>query len=91
MLRKFHPEARPGFVSLKGYIAAGCLVAGLRRVGGELTTETLIDALDTIENIDLGIGLTASFSPSQHQVSDHIGGTVPDASAEFQPLDLSDR
>lgn len=89
MLRTFHPEARPGFVSLEGFIAAECLVDGLRRVEGELTTESLIDALDSIQNLDLGIGPLVSFGPSRHQVSDHVWGTVLDGSAKYRRLDLS--
>jgi ABC-type branched-subunit amino acid transport system substrate-binding protein len=87
-LRKYHPEAQPGFVSLEGFIAAQCLVEGLKRVEGELTTESLVDALDSIQNLDLGIGPVVSFSPSRHQVSDHVWGTVLDSSAQFHPLDL---
>jgi len=88
MLRRFHPEAQPGFVSLEGFIAAQCLVEGLKRVQGDLTTEHLIDALDSMRDLDLGIGPIVNFGPSKHQVSDHVWGTILDASAEFHPLDL---
>lgn len=90
-LRKYHPEAQPGFVSLEGFIAAQCLVEGLKRVEDELTTETLIDALDSIQNLDLGIGPIVSFGPSRHQVSDHVWGTILDAAAEYHTLDLEGR
>ena len=89
MLSKYYPEARPGFVSLEGFIAAQCLTEGLKRVSGNLDTESLIDALDSIRDLDLGIGPIVSFSPSRHQVSDHVWGTVLDASATFRPLDLT--
>jgi serine/threonine protein kinase/ABC-type branched-subunit amino acid transport system substrate-binding protein len=88
MLRKYHPEAQPGFVSLEGFIAAQCLVEGLKRVKGDLTTETQIDALDSIRDLDLGIGPIVSFGPSKHQVSDYVWGTVLDASAQYRTLDL---
>lgn len=87
-LAKYHPETHPGFVSLEGFIAAECLVAGLKRVEGELTTESLIDALDSIRDLDLGIGPIISFGPSKHQASHRVWGTILDASAEYQTLDL---
>jgi ABC-type branched-subunit amino acid transport system substrate-binding protein len=88
MLRKYHPEAQSGFVSLEGFIAARLLVEGLKRVKGDLTTETLIDALDSIRDLDLGIGPIVSFGPSKHQVSDYVWATVLDASAQYRTLDL---
>jgi ABC-type branched-subunit amino acid transport system substrate-binding protein len=87
-LRKYHPEARPGFVSLEGFIAARCLVEGLKRVRGDLTTESLIDALDSIRELDLGIGPLISFGPSRHQASNRVWGTILDDSADFRALDL---
>ena len=88
MLSRFHPEAKPGFVSLEGYIAAECLIAGLQGVEGNLTTESLVDALDSVRDLDLGIGPIIRFGPSRHQASHQVWGTVLDASAEYQTLDL---
>jgi len=88
LLHKYHPEAEPGFVSLEGFIAASCLVEGLKRTGPELTTEKLIDALESIRDLDLGIGPIISFGPSRHQASDKVWGTVLDRNCKFQNLDL---
>jgi ABC-type branched-subunit amino acid transport system substrate-binding protein len=88
MLHKYHPEAEPGFVSLEGFIAASCLVEGLKRTGPDLTTEKLIDALESIRDLDLGIGPIISFGPSRHQASDKVWGTVLDRNCHFQNLDL---
>ena len=88
LLHKYHPEAEPGFVSLEGFIAASCLVEGLKRVGPDLTTEKLIDALESIRDLDLGIGPIISFGPSRHQASNKVWGTVLDRDRNFQNLDL---
>jgi ABC-type branched-subunit amino acid transport system substrate-binding protein len=88
LLRKYHPEVEPGFISLEGFIAAECLIEGLKRVGPELTTEKLIDTLETIRDLDLGIGPIISFGPSRHQASNKVWGTVLDRSRNFQNLDL---
>jgi serine/threonine protein kinase len=88
LLHKYHPEAEPGFISLEGFIAAECLVEGLRRAGPDLTTEKLIDALESIRDLDLGIGPIISFGPSRHQASTKVWGTVLDRNRNFQNLDL---
>ncbi|HET6326289.1 MAG TPA: ABC transporter substrate-binding protein [Planctomycetaceae bacterium] len=88
LLHKFHPEAEPGFLSLEGFIAAECLVEGLKRTGPEVTTEKLIDALESIRDLDLGIGPIISFGPSRHQASNKVWGTVLDRDRNFQNLDL---
>jgi ABC-type branched-subunit amino acid transport system substrate-binding protein len=87
-LKKHFPEAHPGFVSLEGFIAAECLLEGLRRAGPKLTTESLIDALESVRDLDLGIGPVISFAPSKHQASSKVWGTVLDSSATFQMLEL---
>ena len=88
MLHKHHSEAEPGFVSLEGFIGAECLIEGLKRAGSDLTTEKLIDALESIRELDLGIGPIISFGPSRHQASDKVWGTVLDRDRNFQNLDL---
>jgi ABC-type branched-subunit amino acid transport system substrate-binding protein len=88
LLHKYHPEAEPGFISLEGFIAAECLVQELRRAGPNLTTEKLIDALESIRDLDLGIGPIISFGPSRHQASNKVWGTVLDRNRNFQNLDL---
>ena len=88
LLHKYHPEAEPGFISLEGFIAAECLVEGLRRAGPDVTTEKLIDALESIRDLDLGIGPIISFGPSRHQASNKVWGTVLDRNRNFQTLDL---
>jgi serine/threonine protein kinase/ABC-type branched-subunit amino acid transport system substrate-binding protein len=89
LLHRYHPEARPSFVSLEGFIAAECLVEGLKRVEGPLTTESLVDALDQIRDLDLGIGPIISFGPSKHQASNRVWGTKFDVEANLQELDLT--
>ena len=88
LLAKYFPEARPGFVSLEGFIAAECLVEGLKRAGSNLTTESLVDALEAIRDLDLGIGPIISFGPSRHQASSKVWGTRLNAAGDFETLDL---
>src|SRR5262249_28873902 len=55
-LHKYYPHERPGFGSLEGYISALLLVEGLRTAGENLTTETLVNALEKLDQVDLGLG-----------------------------------
>ena len=60
----------------------------MRRAGDNLTTETLVDALESIRNLDLGMGSTISYGPSEHQASHKVWGTVLDSSRRFRELEL---
>src|SRR5262249_33609527 len=66
-LRKYYPHERPGFGSLEGYINASLLADGLRNAGDNLTTETLVDALEKLDQIDLGLGTPLHYSAVEHQ------------------------
>lgn len=90
-MRKYYPLSKPGFVSLEGYIAAECFVEGLKKVvaaGEALTTENMINALEKINNLDLGIGPIINFGPSQHQASNRVWGTVLDKEAKYKELEM---
>jgi ABC-type branched-subunit amino acid transport system substrate-binding protein len=87
-LRRFHPDQQPDFISLEGYLVAHLLGEGLRRVGRDLDTEKLVDALEGIQAFDLGLGTPLRFGPSDHQGSHRVWGTVLDAQGQFKALDL---
>jgi serine/threonine protein kinase/ABC-type branched-subunit amino acid transport system substrate-binding protein len=87
-LKKYHPYEAPGFISLEGYLAASVFVEGLRQAGEELTTDSFINALESIRDLDLGIGAKISFAPSEHQGSHKVWATVLDKTARYQILEL---
>jgi len=87
-LQHYFPGESPDFVSLEGYIATNVLMEGFRRAGKNLTTESLIDALEGIRNLDLGIGTPISFGPSEHQGSHKVWGTVLNEACKYQVFDL---
>jgi branched-chain amino acid transport system substrate-binding protein len=79
---------KPDFISLEGYLSAQLLIEGLKRAGPEFSMESLVDTLESMRGIDLGIGAPMSFGMSEHQASHRIWGTVLDANGQYQPLDL---
>ena len=87
-LAKYFPGEAPDYVSLEGYIAAKVLIQAMKRVGPQLDTEKLIDALEDLHNLDLGLGAPLGFGRSEHQASHKIWGTALDESGKFQPIEL---
>jgi ABC-type branched-subunit amino acid transport system substrate-binding protein len=78
----------PGFLSLEGWIVGNLLVEGLKRAGRNLDTETLVAALEGIQGLDLGIGTTISFGPSEHQGSHKVWGTMLQPDGTYKAIDL---
>jgi ABC-type branched-subunit amino acid transport system substrate-binding protein len=87
-LAKYSPGEKPEFVSLEGYVAGNVLLEALRRTGKALDTESLVNTLENIRGLDLGLGAPINFSLSEHQGSHKVWGTVLDAAGNFQSLDL---
>jgi ABC-type branched-subunit amino acid transport system substrate-binding protein len=87
-LAKYFPGEAPDYVSLEGYIAAKVLIQAIRQTGPQLNTEKLIDNLEAMRNIDLGLGTALNFGRSEHQASHKIWGTAIDESGKYTPLEL---
>ena len=87
-LAKYFPGEAADYVSFEGYVAANVLIAGIKRTGPQDDTERLIDTLETMRNLDLGLGTQLSFGRSEHQASNKVWGTALDESGRYQPLEL---
>ncbi len=88
LLPKYSLGEKPDFVSLEGYLAASLLIEGLRKAGRDLDTEKLVDALEGLRGVELGVGATMGFGMSEHQASHKVWGTVLDASGAFETFDM---
>jgi branched-chain amino acid transport system substrate-binding protein len=87
-LAKYYPGEAPDYVSLEGYVAANVLIKGLQRVGPQLDTEKLIDALENSRTLDLGLGANLGFGRAEHQASHKIWGTAIDENGKYQAIEL---
>jgi len=87
-LAKYFPGEAPNYVSLEGYIAANVLIQAIKRSGPQIDTERLIDTLENVRNLDLGLGTPLSFGKGEHQASHKIWGTAIDDNGKYQPLEL---
>jgi ABC-type branched-subunit amino acid transport system substrate-binding protein len=77
-LLKYKPSARPNFVSLEGFVDAMVMVEGLKKAGKELTREGLIHGIESLHEVDLGLGpeLKLDYSSRDHKGFDHVIPTV---------------
>jgi ABC-type branched-subunit amino acid transport system substrate-binding protein len=87
-LAQYFPGEAPDYVSLEGYVAANVLIQALKKTGRVLDTEKLIDNLEAMRSIDLGLGTPLSFGRAEHQASHKIWGTTIDDSGKYQPIEL---
>jgi ABC-type branched-subunit amino acid transport system substrate-binding protein len=87
-LAKYFPGEAPDYVSLEGFVSANILIEALKRAGPQLDTEKLIDVLENMRNIDLGLGVPLNFGRAEHQASHKIWGTALDENGKFQAIEL---
>jgi len=70
------------FTSLEAFIGAKVLVEAIRRAGANPTRESLLKALDSIRNFDVG-GYVVDFSPSNHNGSKFVELTAINREGRF--------
>jgi branched-chain amino acid transport system substrate-binding protein len=77
-LTKYYPDTPPSFVSLEGFVDAMVLVEGLKRAGSDLTREKLITAIESIHEMNVGMGsrLILDYGPADHKGFDDVYPTV---------------
>lgn len=77
-LQKYMPNSRPNFVSLEGFADAMVMVEGLKRAGKDLTREGLIQAIESMHEMDMGLGpqLKLGYSSKSHKGFDHVIPTI---------------
>ena len=74
-IKTYSAKALPSFVSLEGYIAAKIFVEGLRKAGKDITREAIVDGIESIKGMDIGIGTAVSYSKTIHQASHEVWPT----------------
>ena len=83
-LAAINPNAKPGFVSLEGYLVGQLVVEALKRLSGEPTREAFLNAVEG-SPFDLG-GVKLIFSSTQNQGSNQVYFTVLQADGSFKPV-----
>jgi ABC-type branched-subunit amino acid transport system substrate-binding protein len=67
-----YPPARHSFISLEGFVNAKVIAEAVRRAGTNPTRATLREALESLRNLDVGIGAAVTFTPERHQGLDNV-------------------
>lgn len=77
-ISKYFPGSEPSFVSLEGFADAMVLVEGLKRAGSDVTREKFIEGIESIHNMDVGLGsaLKLNYGPEDHKGFDKVYTTV---------------
>lgn len=70
-LQRHDVEARFGFTSLEGYLAARMITEALERAGDAPTRASLAKALESIQGVDFG-GFRLDLSSDDHQASEFV-------------------
>ncbi len=87
-LSKYFPDETANYISLEGYLSAVVLIEGIRRAGPNLDNERLVDALESIQKLDLGIGALVGFSRADHQAIHKVWGTELDGTGHYKAIEL---
>jgi ABC-type branched-subunit amino acid transport system substrate-binding protein len=87
-LAKYFPGEAADYVSLEGYVSANVLIQALRRAGPQIDTEKVIDQLESMRGLDMGLGASLNYGRAEHQASHKIWGTAIDETGNYQPLEL---
>jgi branched-chain amino acid transport system substrate-binding protein len=87
-LAKYFPSENPDYVSFEGYVETKILIEAMNRAGPQVDVEKLVDAIEGIHNLDIGLGAPVVFGRAEHQGSHKVWGTQLDANGKYQPIDL---
>ena len=90
-LNRYFPGEKADYVSLEGFWAANVLIEGVRRAGRDIDSERLVDALEGIHDLDLGLGTPLTFGLEEHQASHRVWGTRISDDGTYEGIDCSDR
>ncbi|WP_058521995.1 ABC transporter substrate-binding protein [Legionella tucsonensis] len=77
-LEKYANNAQPGYISLEGYLATKLFVLALQRAvdANKLTREGLIDVMQNMRDVDIGIGILISYDKNNHQALHTVWPTI---------------
>jgi branched-chain amino acid transport system substrate-binding protein len=70
------------FGAMEGFLVAKTFVEGLRRTGKDVTREKFIDAMEKMQDVDLG-GFFVSYSPKSHAGSRFVDLTIIGRDGKF--------
>lgn len=64
---KYYPNDEPNYVALEGFINAKVLVMALEDAGEDISRESFVEAFESMQNVDVGIGKQVTFGALDHK------------------------
>lgn len=92
LLKEEYPAPRYSFISFEGFLNARLLAAILEKMGPDLQVERLKETVESLKEVNLGMGVPVSFGPDRHQglSADQVYFTVVKEGC-FVPLESWER
>jgi ABC-type branched-subunit amino acid transport system substrate-binding protein len=75
-MQRFNPAMAPTFGSLEGYVSTRIFLLALQNITGEITRESIIDALENLGRFDLGFAVPLNLTRNEHQASHQTWPTI---------------
>ncbi|HXY98464.1 MAG TPA: ABC transporter substrate-binding protein [Stellaceae bacterium] len=85
-LKASKPDAKPGFVSLEGYMAGRLVVEALGKIEGDVTRKALLDAIAKTGTFDLG-GVKLVYGQDNNRGSSQVFLTVIQPDGSFKAVE----
>jgi ABC-type branched-subunit amino acid transport system substrate-binding protein len=85
-LKAVKPDAKPGFVSLEGYMVGRLVITALQKVEGDVTRQSLLGAITKTGSFDLG-GVKLTYGPDNNRGSSQVFLTVIQADGGFKAVE----
>jgi ABC-type branched-subunit amino acid transport system substrate-binding protein len=87
-LAKYFPSEQADYVSFEGYIDGKIMIEALKRAGPSPDSEKLVETMEAIHGLEIGLGVPVNFGQNDHQAVHKIWGTRLDATGRYQPVAL---
>jgi branched-chain amino acid transport system substrate-binding protein len=75
-LEAWNPSAEPSCASLEGFIATRVFSLALNTIDGTITKESIVTALESMGDFDIGLGEPLSLSAERRQACNRVWATV---------------
>jgi branched-chain amino acid transport system substrate-binding protein len=79
-------QKTPTFTSLEGYVDARIFIAALNTHQGPFTPDSLVQTIENLPDLSLGIGASSGFSSTNHNYSSSVWGTAIAADGTFHDI-----
>lgn len=83
-LKAYDANLVPGPYTLEGYIGARILLSAIEKNGPEITTESLVETLESMDKIEIGLGVPLGLSEQDHQACHAVWLRKLNATCEFK-------